>query len=117
MRRAQALLVVVALLATPLALLAGVNSCAQVMCPMCAAAAQHAKGTKCNCPASHTAGKCGSSGQTQFPDFALANALAPTAPLPFFEMNPPSTNRAVASDLPIVDSRGFLYPPVAPPRS
>jgi hypothetical protein len=115
MRRTQALILILALLATPLALIAGVKSCASVACPMCAAL-QHGKMSVCNCPVRHT-GKCGSNGQTQLPDFALASALAPTAPLPFFQMNAPSIARLTSSETGATASHGFLVPPFAPPRS
>jgi hypothetical protein len=115
MRRAQALLVILALLATPLAVVAGLNSCEQVACPLCAAI-QHGKTMSCSCPMRHV-GKCGSTAQTQLPDFALADAFAPTAPLPFFTVTAPATGRMAWTDFAPSVSHGFLSPPFAPPRS
>jgi hypothetical protein len=118
MRRAHAILVILTLLATPFALAAGVDSCAAgtyANCPICASA-QHGKMAACNCPMRRS-GKCGSGSQSQFPDFALAAPLAPTAPLPFFQMNAPSSARAEWAETQAASAAGFFAPPFAPPRS
>ena len=114
MRRAQALLVILALLATPLAIFANAGCCCQTTCPMCAAM-QHGKMAHCTCPMNKA--KCGTNGKTQLPDFALASPLAPTVPLPFFHIAAPAVSRAASIDAVIAPSYGFLSPPFAPPRS
>lgn len=114
MRRIQALLVILAMLSTPLALFAGASCCCQTVCPMCAAM-QHSKMTHCTCPM-HNA-KCGMNGKTQLPDFALASPLAPTVPLPFFRMTRPGATRASVAEEITAPLQGFHSPPFAPPRS
>lgn len=114
MRRAQALLVILALLATPLAVFAGASCCCQQTCPICAAM-QHGKMAHCSCPMYNA--KCGMNGKTQLPDFALVSGLAPTMPLPFFDFPAPSLSRsAIFENMPAL-SHGFVSPPFAPPRT
>jgi hypothetical protein len=113
MRRVQAILVIFALLAIPPALLAGFQSCASAVCPICAAAS-HGKSVSCRCPMQHMS-NCGT--KAPLPDFALVSPLAPTAPLPFFELNAPSMSRVAQSDFAAHSSHGFFSPPFAPPRS
>ena len=113
MRRFQAVLVILALLATPLAIFASANCCCQTTCPMCAA--MHGKMAHCTCPM-HNA-KCGMTGKMQLPDFALASPLAPTVPQPFFRMTRPTAARALYAEMVPALPQGFQSPPFAPPRS
>jgi hypothetical protein len=114
MRRAQALLVILALLATPLAIFANASRCCQATCPMCASM-QHSKMAHCTCPMNNA--KCGTNGKTQLPNFALASPLAPTLPLPFFQIAAPPANRAASASVAPALSFGFVSPPFAPPRN
>jgi hypothetical protein len=61
-------------------------------------------------------GACGQTKQAEMPDFALVSPLAPTAPIPFFELNAPSVDRAAQADFAPSLSHGFFSPPFAPPR-
>ncbi|HEY6467864.1 MAG TPA: hypothetical protein VIY69_17815 [Candidatus Acidoferrales bacterium] len=114
MCRAQALLVILALLATPLAVFANASCCCQTTCPICAAM-QHGKMAHCSCPMYNA--KCGTNGKTQLPDFALAAPLAPTVPLPFFHIAAPSVSRIASRDSAPALTYGFVSPPFAPPRN
>jgi len=114
MRRAQALLVILALLATPLAIFANVSCCCQTTCPICATT-QHSKMAHCSCPMNNA--KCGTNGKTQLPDFALASPLAPTVPLPFFQIGAPSMSSVAPLEAAPALAYGFASPPFSPPRS
>lgn len=111
MRRIQALLVILALLAIPLALFASASCCCQITCPMCAATDGNATHYSCPMRAS------GTNGKAQLPDFSFAAPLAPTVPQPFFRVTRPMTARAFQPELILVLSQGFLLPPFAPPKS
>ena len=115
MRRAHAIIVILALLTTPLALVAAVASCTPATYSTCAAM-QHAKMRVCKCPMG-LAGKCGSGGQAQLPDFALGSPLAPTVLLPFYSLNAPSATRSEWADFAPSATHGFVSPPFAPPRA
>lgn len=113
MRRFQAILVILALLATPLTLFASASCCCQTMCPICTA--MQGEMAHCTCPM-HNA-KCGTNGKMQLPDFALASPLAPTVPQPFFRMTRPAATRILQAEAVPALPHGFQSPPFAPPRS
>ena len=116
MRRAQAILVILSLLAVPLALVTCVNSCDQIVCGCCATMS-HGKSMNCR---SGMSGKCSMSGrgqEQQLPDFVLAAHQSRTAPLPFVRLAEPSSLRfAIADSAPSL-AVGFSSAPFEPPRS
>jgi len=115
MRRAKAILVIVALLAIPLALLARSGSCEQAQCMCClmhGAKAQHGKGMSC----SHCAGKkCGMG--AAIPDFGLNALMAPTAPAAVAALHAPGAQRRVVLSFAQSNVAGFTSIPFEPPRA
>jgi hypothetical protein len=116
MRRAEAIVVIVALLAIPLALLARRGSCEQAQCMCCllhGAEAQHGKGMSC----SHCAGqKCAMNSGHSRTDYGLIAPMAPTAPAARVVLAVPEiTRRAFVLQAPAVPA-GFLGVPFQPPR-
>ena len=111
MRQAKALLIILALLSTPLALFGAVRACAPVTCAFCAGMSHGNTGGM-------AAAECPMNKKAPLPDAALASPLAPTAPLPFFQMAAPAVNRG--GFLATFEARisfGFLALPFIPPRS
>jgi len=115
MRRAKAILVIVALLAVPLALLARSGPCEQSRCMCClvhGAKAQHNKGMSC----SHCSGKkCGIG--AAMPDYGLNAPMAPTAPAALAELPAPDARRRVVLSFAQSDVAGFTSIPFEPPRA
>ena len=116
MRRAQAVLLILSLLAVPLALMACIDSCDQVSCPCCA---DMSHGNSMNCRSAMT-GHCDMSGrgQTQeLPAFLLAAHQARTAALPFATVSaPPFSRTSLVNFVPSLSS-GFHAVPFEPPRA
>jgi hypothetical protein len=123
MRRAQAILVIVALLATPLALLArtaegSMSACAGMCCPTHrphAARVLHE-----NMPCHH-----GNAGQffecTMTPghhgiDYGLIAPVGPTTPSAIVFIGAPDVNRTTTGQHAEVAISGFLSTPLQPPR-
>jgi hypothetical protein len=111
MRRAELLLVIFALLATPLALLGRALSCESASCPMlcCLPHASHSPhGAQMPC---HCSGK-----SHKLPNFGLIAPIAPTAPSEFASLDQP---RAAQESLSITSAsarQGFSVAPFTPPR-
>jgi hypothetical protein len=113
MRRAQAILVVVALLAAPLALLARGMACESSSCTMmcCLPQGSHShqgQPMACNCPMK--SGK-------RLPDFGLLAPIAPTAPAAHVTLAAPEITRGFFSVFAQSASSGFLSAPFEPPRT
>jgi hypothetical protein len=116
MRRAQAVFLILSLLAVPLALMTCVDSCDQVVCPCCANMG-HGKAMNCR---SGMAGICAMSGrgETQkLPAFLLAAHQARTAALPFATVAAPPFKRATFVAFVPSLSSGFHAVPFEPPRA
>lgn len=116
MRRAEAIVVIVALLAVPLALLARGFSCDQKQCMCCAmhgAKTQHGKGMSC----SHCAGqKCAMDSAHSRMDYGFIAPMAPTAPAARVVLAAPEiTRQAFVLYVPAVPA-GFVGVPFQPPR-
>lgn len=123
MRRAQAILVVVALLATPLALLArssdrSMSGCAGMCCPTHGSHTARVLYEEMLChhgEAGHffectmTAGHHGL-------DYGLIAPIAPTTPLAIAFIGSPDVNRAIPGQFREVATPGFLPTPLQPPR-
>lgn len=115
MRRAQAILVVVALLAIPLAMLARSGPCEQTQCMCClmhGSKAQHGKAMQC----SHCSGqkKCGIG--SQLPDYGLIAPMAPTTPAPQTALAALAVSRRVLVNYAPGLPTGFSSEPFEPPR-
>jgi hypothetical protein len=116
MRRAQAVLLILALLAVPLAAIAYVDSCVQIACPCCADM-DHSKAPHCR---SALSGNCCMSGRGEappLPDFLLAAHQARLSARPFARLAAPSFTRSAVSDSVLSASAGFRSAPFEPPRS
>ena len=92
MRRLQAIAVIVALFATPLALLARGMACEASLCTIC-----------CPLHVSHShsgqpmACRCSTKSRNAAPDFGLIAPIAPTMPAPLFTVFAPALHRALLS--------------------
>jgi len=111
MRRIQIAVVVLSLLATPLALLARAMACESTSCPMmcCLPHGSHS-GSSLPC-------RCSGKSQKQLPDFGLVAPMAPTTPEEFAALEAPDAVRQsirISSQAP---TRGFSVGPFNPPRS
>jgi hypothetical protein len=116
MRRAQAALLVLALLAVPLAAMVCVDSCVQQAC-LCCADMAHGDNTHCR---SALSGRCCMSGRGQaqpVPEFLLAAHQARLSPLPFARLTALSSTRESFSDVASDVPPGFASVPFEPPRS
>jgi len=123
MRRAQAILLIIALFATPLALLArstdgSMSGCAGMCCPAHGSHAARWLHEKMLC-------HHGEAGQffdcTMTPghhgiDYGLIAPVAPTAPSAIAFIGAPDVNRAIANQLHEVANSGFLSTVLQPPR-
>jgi len=122
MRRMKAMLVIVALLATPLALLARAIACESCACvTMCCAShsahRQRGKGALCSSSSNEQGAQCGMKSGKQLPDFGLLAPIAPTAPLPLARLAAPKVSRNAVSPLVEFARSGFLAAPFEPPRA
>jgi hypothetical protein len=123
MRRAQAILVVIALLATPLALLArsshgSMSGCAGMCCPTHGPHAARGLHETMLChhgEAGHFFECTMTPGHHGF-DYGLIASLAPTTPSAIAFMGAPDVHRTVASQYRQAAKSGFLSTPLQPPR-
>jgi len=115
MHRIEAIVVIVALLAIPLALLARSGSCERAQCMCClmhGAQAQHGKAMSC----SHCSGKkCGIGAAV--PDYGLNAPMAPTAPAALAELPAPDARRRIVLSFAQSDVAGFAFILFEPPRA
>jgi hypothetical protein len=119
MRRIKAAIVVLALLATPLALLARAVACENCACAMmcCAPHTQHGKGMLCGGTTRGHATQCGMKHGKQLPDFGLLAPMAPTVPLTPARLTSPDVTRHASVPFVQLAQSGFLAAPFQPPRS
>lgn len=111
MRRVQILVVVLALLATPLALLARALSCESAACTMtcCLPHGSHAHAGPAIC-------HCSKSG-TRLPDFGRIAPIAPTAPEEFAAIDGPDFTQQPILSHSSSTAEGFRSAPFNPPRA
>jgi len=111
MRRVSIVVVILALLATPLALLARALSCESTACTMtcCLPHGSHAHPGSAMCP-------CSKSGK-QLPDFGRIAPMAPTTPEKFASVDEPDRAREFLCDLLPSTAQGFASAPFNPPRA
>ena len=113
MRRVPILVVVIALLATPLALLARAISCESAACKVtcCLLHSSHAlKGSALACHCSTKSGK-------QLPEFGRIAPIAPTAPQEFAAIDAPAALRQPVRSYSPSIAQGFASMPFNPPRA
>jgi len=111
MYRAKAALVIIALLATPLALLARAMACESSTCAMmcCLPHSSHSSApVPCHC-----SGKS----QKQLPDFGLIAPIAPTMTEDFASVGIPDSARQPRQSASPSLARGFTSAPFTPPRA
>ena len=123
MRRAQAILVIVALLATPLALLArsaagSMSGCAGMCCPTHGTHATRVLHEKMLCHHGELGHvfKCTMTSGHHGVDYGLIAPVAPSAPSAIASVGIPGVGRAVTAQLHEVASSVFLSTPYQPPR-
>lgn len=123
MRRAQAILVIVALLATPLALLARsaagtMSGCAGMCCPTHRTHAARVLHEKMLCHHGELGHvfKCTMTSGHHGVDYGLIVPVAPSAPSAIASVGIPGVGRAVTAQLHEVASSGFLSTLFQPPR-
>jgi len=131
MRRAQAIIVIIALLATPLALLAraasaGEPGCNRMCClqhgghsshmhhPMKSSAVQ---GAFCPHSGSHQDCRCVMRAGDQRVDYGFLAPVAPTAPSSIISVVIPDASRVFSSPYAELSAPGFLSAPFEPPRA
>jgi hypothetical protein len=111
MRRVPFIVVIVALLATPLALLGRAMSCESANCAMmcCLPHAQShgATSAPCHC----------SSKSRKLPDFGLIAPIAPTVTEAFASIEQPAAIRLAAQSASHLSLQGFQSAPFNPPKS
>jgi hypothetical protein len=123
MRRAQAILVIVALLATPLALLArsaagSMSGCAGMCCPTHGGHAARVLHEKMLChhgEAGHLF-ECSMTPGHHGIDYGLISTVAPTTPSAVTSFGAPDVHRAFASEYREAATSRFLSTPLQPPR-
>jgi len=111
MRRIQIAVVMLALLATPLALLARAMACESSACAM-----------MCCLPHSSHQGKpipchCSGKSQKQLPDFGLIAPIAPTMTENFAAVDLPGFARQARRFFAASITQGFAAPPFSPPKA
>jgi hypothetical protein len=110
-RRVPIVVVILALLATPLALLARAMACEAASCTMmcCLPQSSHSQaGAACHCSAK--SGK-------QLPDFGRISLIAPTTPEEFASLDVPDRSRQPLRSLLPSIAQGFESTPFNPPRA
>ncbi|HEX4076246.1 MAG TPA: hypothetical protein VHX49_12670 [Candidatus Acidoferrales bacterium] len=122
MRRAHALLVILALLATPMALLARSDcdrSACDCMCDLVnQSLAAHARKAPTLCGrAAGSLHQCAMNAKHHPPDFGLNTLMAPTAPLPVAAFAASLATARVLTPSALSAPSGFLAAPFEPPRS
>jgi hypothetical protein len=123
MRRVHAIFVIVALLATPLALLAR-SDCGETMCDcMCSlvqksllSTVQHEHGRMLCGQAPGQMHTCTMNARHHPPDYGLNTQMAPTAPLSFAVLPSPGSTRHAFDQHTQFSPLGFLSEPFRPPR-
>jgi hypothetical protein len=123
MRCAQAILVIVALIATPLALLArsaggSMSGCAGMCCPTHGAHAVRVLHEKMLChqgQAGHFF-ECTMTPGHHGLDYGLISTIAPTTPSAITSLSVPDVHRTAASEYREMATFGFLSTPLQPPR-
>jgi len=112
MQRVKAMIVVVALLSVPLALLARGMACESSSCPMacCMLHGSHHGNQPMMC---HCAGKSSS----HVPDFGLIAPLPPTEPEAFADIAAPSSLRQPMHSQSELSLPGFVPVPFEPPKA
>jgi hypothetical protein len=115
-RRLQAILAIVALLAVPLALFARGEACQRTECPCCAAHASQNHGKRMSCSQCSGQGKCGMSTPAA-PDYGLNAPMAPTAPESLATLPEPDAARYNVLYRAQSIAPGFTSAPFNPPRS
>ncbi|MGA9883097.1 MAG: hypothetical protein WBQ34_05200 [Candidatus Acidiferrales bacterium] len=120
MRRVPSAIVIVALLAIPLALLARTGPCAQSQCSrMCdlilrSVRAQH---MRCTCGMTADGSQCARNSSQKLPDYGLNAPMAPTMPSARVAVAAPSfSRRAIPRDVES-SSFGFRFELIQPPRA
>lgn len=123
MRRVQSAIVIVAMLAIPLALLARTGPCAQSQCSrLCAlilrsAHAEQGKHQRCICGMTPGSQQCaGHSGQ-QTPDFGLNAPMPPTMPSARVAIAAPDSERRASVAVAEFASSDFRFELLQPPRA
>lgn len=100
MRRVQSAIIIIGLLAVPLALLARTGPCAQSRCSrMCALILRsvRAQYQRCTCGMTTDGAQCATHTSQQVPDYGLNAPIAPTMPSARVAISAPnSTRRAIA---------------------
>jgi hypothetical protein len=120
MRRAQSILVIVALLATPLALLARTDSGEQTQCGhMCCVVRRghSAKPRRCICGVPAQKLQCAMKSMPHTPDYGLNAPVAPTEPSSLVSLAVPQTKRGALVSIAQMTPSGFSRVPFLPPRS
>jgi hypothetical protein len=122
MRRAHAILVILALLATPMALLARSDcdrSGCDCMCDLVNRSLQaHAHRGSMLCGQAGTSiHQCAMNMKHHPPDYGLNTMMAPTAPHPVVSLLVPSVAAPFSAASAFLTIRGFLPVPFQPPRS
>jgi hypothetical protein len=122
MRRVQSILVVVALLATPLALLGRADSgeqsqCSRMCCLIRGAHSGKAKPRRCICGVQAQKLQCAMKPIPRTPDYGFNAPIAPTAPSPLVSLAAPPTKRAALVSIAQMIPSGFSPVPFQPPRS
>jgi len=123
MRRAQAILAIIALLSTPLALLARsaggtMSGCAGMCCPIHGAHAARVLHEKMPCHHGEPGHffECTMTPGHHGIDYGLISTVAPTSPSAITSVSAPDVHRAVASRQGEAATSGFLSTPLQPPR-
>jgi len=131
MQRAQAIFVILALLATPLALVARATNgdpseCGRMCCLPHGVhssgmhhAAQKAQQDEMSCHHGETSRmlECTMKAGHHQIDYGFIAPIVPTAPSAVARIAIPETNREVPTQLPVVSLAGFLSAPFQPPRA
>jgi hypothetical protein len=119
MRRAQSILVIVALMATPFALLARTASGEQAQCSRvcCVVRRGHsAKPRRCICGVPAQNLQCAMKSIPHTPDYGLNAPIAPTEPSPLVSLAAPETRRGAFVSIAKMIPSGFSSVPFEPPR-
>jgi len=123
MRRTQTVLIIVALLATPLALVARGMACESPACP-CAcerlhghAPSQQTQSVTLRRIATGYCPYCGKKLGHHTTDFGFLAPIAPTAPIPAAALPRPHIARAAAATFEQASVAGFSIEPFQPPRA
>ena len=120
MRRVQSAIVIVALLAIPLALLARTGPCAQSQCSrMCdlilrSVRAQH---MRCTCGMTADGSQCARNSSQKIPDYGLTAPIAPTMLSARIAVAAPDSSRRPIARNPESSAFGFRFELIQPPRA